>query len=811
MKKFLSLMLCALILTMNSTAVLAASDLAALSKKKEIVYNPNAKTIKYAFVFDGPSDKNAVVLEQFKKAIIATTAPQFKASFDAKQVYVGDWTYNGAVKASDKALLSDASMVVALGYATTKYLENKPNKKKFVMTIDQYGLKDLGEGFFNPVQQSVSGIKNFKTLVNFKKAAVLMNKAYYGMNKDWNKAFASKLEGIDFTVIPVAGDVAAALKAIPADCDAVVLTPLFNLSVDQRKELISQLNAKKLYTYSTFGKEDVELGALMGTGAFDLDRKVAEALSFSIKNVIAGKTNMQGSINFYEDELLYLNKDTAIAIGYQPHLRVASKAQVISNTPAQVYNLSAVFDKFEKQNLDIERKKLLVKAARRSSVSAFLKYLPSLVMNLQYQDYNSKFAESAKLSIPDRQSAFQIGFEQILYSPALVTNIILKKKGLNFAKHEQLLTEQSVGLEVAMLYVETLILKNRLAIQEEYVKQSRENLAISRVREKMGFCGREEAMRWAAQLNINEQNLLDLRAAYDNLIVQINKLLHENQTIKFDLAPLTAHDPAFFTNEINIINYVTTAGALEKFTQMLTATAYDVAPELAKLKTAQEMKKAEMAMYYQKFILPDAKLALYHTTLFDRAYTSDMVIPANDMRYPVTPMGPYQLGTPITLPRSELNNTCLTISAQWRPIEGGTKIAEIARIKAELDELKRYEDEVKTVIEEHVRTTINRAIAGYLSIEKNFKAMYAAAENYKQVKMNYNMGKSTIAQLLDAQQTFLDSKLAALNSQYVFFKELLWVQRALCSINWTKATPKAKNFLESVRTQLEEKSDINLL
>ena len=106
------------------------------------------------------------------------------------------------------------------------------------------------------------------------------------------------------------------------------------------------------------------------------------------------------------------------------------------------------------------------------------------------------------------------------------------------------------------------------------------------------------------------------------------------------------------------------------------------------------------------------------------------------------------------------------------------------RIKAELDELKRYEDEVKTVIEEHVRTTINKAIAGYLSIEKNFKAMYAAAENYKQVKMNYNMGKSTIAQLLDAQQTFLDSKLAALNSQYVFFKELVWVQRALCSINW---------------------------
>ena len=228
MKKFLTFVLVSLLFTVYSGAAFAIVE-GKLTNAKTAKVQQNIRTMELAFLFDGPSDKNAVVLEQFKKAIVATTAPEFKATFDAKQVYVGDWTYDGAVKASDKALLSDASMVVALGYATTKYLENKPNKKKFVMTIDQYGLKDLGEGFFNPVQQSVSGIKNFKTLVNFKKAAVLMNKAYYGMNKDWNKAFASKLEGIDFTVIPVAGDVAATLKAITADCDAVVLTPLFNL------------------------------------------------------------------------------------------------------------------------------------------------------------------------------------------------------------------------------------------------------------------------------------------------------------------------------------------------------------------------------------------------------------------------------------------------------------------------------------------------------------------------------------------------------------------------------------------------------
>ena len=291
MKKLLCLLISSLIVLANVNQVWAVQEVAAKKQQKPIVYNKNARTIKYAFVFDGPSDKNNQVLEQFKSTITRTTAPDYKAEFPANLVFTGKWTQASVKEASDKAMNSEATMVVSLGYLTSKYYNHMKSKKKFVVTIDQYGLRDLGEGFFNPVQQSVSGIKNFKTLVNFKKAAVLMNKAYYGMNKDWNKAFASKLEGIDFTVIPVAGDVAATLKAIPADCDAVVLTPLFNLSVDQRKELISQLNAKKLYTYSTFGKEDVELGALMGTGAFDLDRKVAEATSFNIKGALKGEVS----------------------------------------------------------------------------------------------------------------------------------------------------------------------------------------------------------------------------------------------------------------------------------------------------------------------------------------------------------------------------------------------------------------------------------------------------------------------------------------------------------------------------------------
>ena len=806
MKKSLTFMLICILffstsgLSFAAPVVLAGS---AATVVKPIVYKPNARSISYAFVFDGPSDKNEKVMKQFEKTITASTAPDYKAEFDKNMVFVGNWNEESVKAASNKALASKATMVISLGYLSGNYLTNKKDKNKFVITIDQYGLRDIGEGFFNPVQQSVNGIKNFKTLLSFKKAAILMNENYYKTQKDWKSFVGPKLKDINFEVIPATSNVTATLAKIPKDCDAVVLTPLFNLTLEQRKELISKLNEKKIPTYSTLGKEDVEMGVLLGTGAFDLDRKIAEATSFNIKGVLDGQSKMAGKINFYEDEILYINQDTAELINYQPQLRVVNNAEIISNKKLPVYDLSAVFDMLENQNLDIERKRLLVKAARRSAAAAALKYLPSLVVNVGMQNYDESFADSAKMTTPESTGVFQVGMEQMIYSPALVTNIIMKKKGLNFAKSEQYLIEQNMGIDTALLYIQTNMLENMIKVQKDYVKEARENLAIARVREKMGYCGREESFRWAAQLNIKEQHLLDMKAEIKNLKIEINKMLFKCQTEQFELAPLTAKDPAFYTKDIHIIDHVSTPQALEKFTQMLIEEAYRVAPELAKLKTAIQMKDAESSMYYQKFILPDAKLNLTYTSLFGREFTGPTLIPAQYLGKPA--------GSMIVMGKPQPTNLSFGMFAQWRPIEGGTKIAEIARIRAEKQELQRYNDEVKTAIEQHVRETINRAISAYFSIEKNYKAMYSAQENYVTVKDEYLNGKAEITELIDSENTYLSSKASALNSQYVFFKELVWVQRAIGSVNWAKANPDSVLFIDKVKKNLEIHPDIPLL
>ena len=95
-------------------------------------------------------------------------------------------------------------------------------------------------------------------------------------------------------------------------------------------------------------------------------------------------------------------------------------------------------------------------------------------------------------------------------------------------------------------------------------------------------------------------------------------------------------------------------------------------------------------------------------------------------------------------------------------------------------------------------------------IEKSYKAMFAEAENYQLVKARYLRGESPINQLVDAQHLYTKAKVEALNSQNEFFKELLWVQRGLVCMNWTKATEEAKAFIKKIPEVLPAVEDFSL-
>ena len=72
------------------------------------------------------------------------------------------------------------------------------------------------------------------------------------------------------------------------------------------------------------------------------------------------------------------------------------------------------------------------------------------------------------------------------------------------------------------------------------------------------------------------------------------------------------------------------------------------------------------------------------------------------------------------------------------------------------------------------------------------------------------LGEVPINQIADAQQLYFNAKIDALNSQYEFFKELIWVQRGLLSVNWAKATDEAKKWIKGIPAILPAEEDFSL-
>jgi outer membrane protein TolC len=711
-------------------------------------------------------------------------------------------------------------MVISLGYMSSEYYASKKNKNKYVVTIDQYGLRDFGDKFFNPVQQSVNDFVTFQRLVpDMKKVAILINENFYKTQSDWNGIITKKLRekncNLGFVVVPINSNLKASLSKIPSNIDGVYVTPLFNLSAAQRQELYNYINLKKLPSYAAVGKEDVDLGAMLGTSAFDVDRKLAEATSFNIHGVLHGNVVKNEKIPFYDDKVIFFNSDTAEMVGYVAPLRLLNNSTIISHKKLPVYNLDMLLTSLDESNLDIARKRYLISAARRSVASSYLRYLPTLRLDLGYQTYNSDYATSYS-DIPTRAGAFTVGMDQVLYSPDLVTNIIVKHKKLKFDKAEAALTKANTEYQTANLYIETLMLENMIKVQEEYVREVRENLAIARVREKTGKCGTEEILRWAGEVSEAEKKLLSMKAEHKNIKIHINKLLHKDQKTDFTLAPLTASDPAFFSSDVHIIDHVRNPQKLEKFTEMLIDEVIYLSPETTKLKAAIAMKKAEMSNYAQKFVMPNAKMSLEYQTQFDRnipyedaGHNQIKAVQSGVMGGMMNPMGRAAWASSPYLGLDK-NSFRFFIGAQWKPIEGGHKIAEIARCKSELNELNAYLEQVDTEIEMKVRSVVNRAIAKYFIIEKSYKAMFAEGENYQMVKNKYLLGKAPIDQVTDAQHLYFQAKIDALNSQYEFFKELIWVQRGLLAVNWAKANDKAKKWMLDIPKVLPEEEDFSL-
>ncbi|MEZ0333396.1 MAG: hypothetical protein ACAI18_05260, partial [Gemmatimonadales bacterium] len=214
----------------------------------------------------------------------------------------GDGTAAGVRRALDRALGdSSVSAVVALGPIGSHLLARagEPRKPAIAATIvdaSWQGIpqKDGASGIHNLAyvdeSYALSGtVADFHRMIPFHRMAVLLDPELLGAIHELasNVRYLVSSAGAGAVVVPARGTADQILAALPADVDAVYLTPYPALGETQTARLIAGLGARRLPTLSHTA-EDVPAGALASYEPPEHWLRRARRVAVDLQRILAG-------------------------------------------------------------------------------------------------------------------------------------------------------------------------------------------------------------------------------------------------------------------------------------------------------------------------------------------------------------------------------------------------------------------------------------------------------------------------------------------------------------------------------------------
>ncbi|MEW6143710.1 MAG: TolC family protein [Thermodesulfobacteriota bacterium] len=745
--------------------------------------SPEARGVNIGIVFDGPSDLNYRVLEAYKKEIGDLTEGEFTVLFPEDKIITSDWTSAG-VKAAIERQLSDpgVDILITLGIigsteAAGRTAFPKPVIAPWVIDPVLMGLTPAegggsGVGNLYYLSRPVTigrDIKRFRDIVGFKRMALLymplMTELIPALENSVKKISAEN--DIIIELVPARASVAESLSAIPADAEAVFVSPIINYTGSQMAELYDGLIEKNLPSFSMMGKREVETGALIGlTPEHNITRE-ARRVALVVQSILLGDQAGDFPVEFSEEELLTVNMATARAIKFSPSWSILTEASLINEEPAEkgrTLTLEQAVNESVEVNLDLLAADQFVAAGAQDIRLAMAELLPQSDIFAANTYIDKDRAEASLGTQPQRDISVGGNVSQLIYSERAWSNLTVQKR----LQESREFTRDEVRLDIiaatAIGYLNVLRAKTIERIQKENLKLTKSNLEIAKVRRDIGVASPAEVYRWESQISSDRIDVVNSEADRKNTEILVNRLLHRPQGEEYTTVETGLEDPSLLVSDPRLEKYVDNPESFKVFMDFMVNLGLKLSPAIAAI-------DSEIAA--QDRILTSTKRAFWSPTIFafgelrqflyEGGAGSDVNIPPD---------------FPIDIATADDTEWTVQIQASFPLFRGGAKIADYKKARSELSRLRYERDSTAEKVEEQIRTSLNASGASYPSIGFALDAAEAAHKNLELVTDSYSRGVVSILDLLDAQNAALSADLNAANSVYNFLIDLMNVQRA---------------------------------
>ncbi|MBU0923265.1 TolC family protein [bacterium] len=459
------------------------------------------------------------------------------------------------------------------------------------------------------------------------------------------------------------------------------------------------------------------------------ERKYTYILTYNFISTIYDENKIIRASALGIFEYLKENKKTKSLYLENKKEEIAELKELNSNNE-KALELKDIFFLATNNNLDIQQNRNSSKIDKLNIDDAKSDYKPQIdfYSNLIQIDKDRAKYSSGLYSEGTLEAGVKL--TQVIYSDKILKNIEIKKL-LDLSNTNSIKAQNDEILYKSLLTYLNIIKANNynriMKIKQNFIKQ---NLEFSKQRVEIGVQDRSDVYRWENEFANVNIDLANSQKQLNSLKIELANLLQIDD--KFSFVEYGMNSDIFKLLNSDAIKYISNKKVQELFLN-------DIIYTHSRLKQIDELinvKNQQLKMNKNSRYLPTIAFEGSANKIVDRYGAA-----ANVNRY--WDDNEYQAVINLTLPL----------------YEGGSKSISIEKNELELVNLKLQYNSVKNLIEKNVEQDYDSLLKAYEKISYTKTSLVFSKKNYDLIQDKYKNGKDNIISLLDAQNSYIVSKL----------------------------------------------------
>jgi outer membrane protein TolC len=475
------------------------------------------------------------------------------------------------------------------------------------------------------------------------------------------------------------------------------------------------------------------------------------------------------------DSRLRVNARTAAAIGYSPGRETRIFAEFVHpeelESDAEPLDFERLFSMAEGGSRSLRVADSEVESSRLDQDRARSALLPQVSANLSYTHTDTDVTRS-------EQAAFgSVVLRQQIYDDALRSS---HKSSTQFYEGAEL-NRESERLDVlaaaGQAFYSLALAQAQYRIVAGDLRLTRDNLEMARLRQDVGYSGREEVLRWQSVLAERRTALFRATETAEAARIALNQVLGVDQDKRWTPEPPEIDPNVFPVLGGKLDGIFNDLGSLRPARRAIVEVGLENAPELQSLDRSIQAQQIQVDQLRRRYTLP--------RFFADASYSEQITAPE----------GPIF---------AEDDTYSVSVNAAYPLFEGGRRKADLGRARSDQETLHRRRGLVAELIEQRTRTALQRCENSFPRIKFGQQAAQAAGTNLELVREQYSEGSVNVTDLLDAQNQKLSADQFANSAIYEFMGDLVELQRAIAWFELDHPPEQREVFVERILSAIAE-------